>query len=151
MSAISCHGHAAGETVFCKDFSSGFRGLAPITGQGVSGGCSDHFLHGSASGIAGGGSDHLAHSSITEADPYSVLEDEMWGERLVLSQRSYPLATQPYVPSEHTVSTGVARLDFSSPGTVCFASVSWGLGLVPLFWTVGRWPDDGESGCNHSH
>jgi hypothetical protein len=76
-SAISCPGHAARETVFCKDFPSGSKGLVPIAGQGVSGGCSDHFLHGSALGVAGGGSDHLTHGSASEADPYSDLEDKI--------------------------------------------------------------------------
>ncbi len=48
-----------------------------IAGQGVSGGCSDHFLHESALGVDGGGSDHLAHGPASEADPYSNLEDKM--------------------------------------------------------------------------
>jgi hypothetical protein len=92
-SAMSCCGHAARETVFCKDFPSVSRGLAPITGQGVSGGCSNHFLHGSALGVAGGGSDHLVHGSASKADPYSNLEDKMWSKHPVLLQRSYPLTT----------------------------------------------------------
>jgi hypothetical protein len=106
-SALSCRGHAARETVFCKDFPSSSSGLVLIAGQGGSGGCSDHFLHGSTSGVAGRGSDHLAHGSASEADPYSNLEDGMWGEHPVLLQRSYPLAAQPYVHSKDTVSAGV--------------------------------------------
>jgi hypothetical protein len=140
MSAISCRGHAAGETVFGKDFPSGSRGLALIAGQGGSGGCSDHFLHGSALGVAGGGSDHLAHGSASKADPNSNLEDKMWGKRLVLLQWSYPLTTQPYVCSKDTVSASVWP-GSTSTLLACFVSLQFH-GDWDSYLSFGLWVDD---------
>jgi hypothetical protein len=97
-SATSCHGQTAEETVFCKDFFSGSRGLGPIAGQREAGKGSDRFSHGFAS----------------KADSYIDSKEDMWGEHPVLSQRPRSFATLPYIHSEDTVSVGVWP-DLSSP------------------------------------